>query len=124
MPAVQPPQQLWASGWKPWITDFLNRISRSGIPNGVTWTSWFRSPEENRRVGGHEWSNHLLALGADGEHRDLGELYRWAERARAQGLVAVVELGPARGSENWPFDLSAPANENRHLHLQRRHVDG
>lgn len=122
MPLEGPPPNLWGTGWRAWIEDFLSRVVASEIPNGITWTSFFRTPEENRRVGGAQWSNHLVALGLDVAHHDLGELYRWASRARAQGLGAVVELGAAPGSENWPYDLAAAGHENRHLHLQRLSV--
>lgn len=122
MPAIQPPPGLLATGWRPWIVDFLARVEASGIPHGVVWTSWFRDAIENRRVGGDVWSQHQLALGLDAAHPDLGELYRWEDRAEAQGLGALVELGPAAGSENWPYDFDRPAWERRHLHLQRLNV--
>ena len=73
MPAEQPPPELLATAWRAWIVDFLNRVVDSEIPDGAVWTSWFRTPQENQRVGGAPWSNHLVALGLDAAHRDLGQ---------------------------------------------------
>ena len=49
----------------PQILGFLVSISRVEFPHGVRLTSWWRSAEDNRRVGGAPQSQHLLGLAFD-----------------------------------------------------------
>lgn len=65
--------------------------------DGVRLTSWWRTPEHNRAVGGHPESQHLVGLAFDLVAPPLA-MHRIAQRARDVGLVAV--------------------NEGDHVHLQ------
>lgn len=64
------------------LPEFVRRVNRI---RGVTAaTSWYRSPERNREVGGARDSQHLFGLGVD----LVGDLERIERDARAQGLIA------------------------------------
>ena len=56
-------------------------------------TSWIRSPERNRQVGGHADSSHLLGLGADVAYgpNPRPALATARKRARKLGLRLIRE---------------------------------
>lgn len=69
---------------------FLNRLV-DGVRDGRTWvqiSSWYRSPNENQRVGGSRTSQHQLGLAFDLVAGNPIALERALDR---QGIVAVVE---------------------------------
>ena len=82
MSLTAPP--AWLATWQP-VRDFRAKANR--LPGSAT--SWWRSIEENVRVGGKATSSHLLALGADFVPR--GTWRAFLSAARRQGLVAIAE---------------------------------
>lgn len=78
----------------PLVLVFLQRVG-SAVGNtagfsGLRASSWYRDPEDNRRVGGHPQSQHLFGLGLDvvGAQEVLERL---AIEARGAGLTAIEE---------------------------------
>lgn len=84
MAVLAPPSQYVA--YFP-ISDFVRRASwaSSGLRGGFT--SWYRTVDSNRRVGGHPWSQHLVGLAADRSPASAS----FRSKARAAGLIAVYE---------------------------------
>jgi len=96
---TQPPASV-VGFWRPWILAMLRRAVYAWQP-GLTPTSWWRSPAENKRVRGDAESQHLFGLALDVAGPPV-ELARFARLAEASGLVAVsygthvhVQLFPA-----------------------------
>jgi len=81
------------------LSDFVSRVNR--IRGISTASSWWRSPEENVRVGGNRDSQHLFALGAD----LVGDNQRILADARALGLIAVDE-GRHVHVQGWPKGIA------------------
>ncbi len=84
MAVVGPPR--WAYQYFP-VNDFVSRASYAGAGTPGQWSSFYRDPAANRRVGGHPWSQHLVGLAAD--HAPPSARFR--ARAREAGLVVVNE---------------------------------
>lgn len=116
MPLLAPPREVQRS-IGPALPAFVRRVNAASWPSGVYATSWWRSPDWNRNVGGNAFSQHLGALALDiGGTRD--QLRGAVDAARSVGLVAVdegdhvhVQLLPAGVFGNWvqslPVSLSA-----------------
>jgi len=86
-----PPRSLLESAWLPIIRIFVQRavpLLRAG-----TLTSWFRTPELNRRVGGNSDSQHLFAIAFDIVPAFPGLI---TDEARASGLTAVPTGSPVQ----------------------------
>jgi len=79
------------------IRSFVDRASwaASGLRGGFT--SWYRTVDGNRAVGGHPWSQHLVGLAAD--HAPASASFR--SKARAAGLIAIYE-GDHDHIQAWP----------------------
>lgn len=82
-----PPEYLFP--WLGHIWEFAGRANRLPL-GGTTVTSWWRSPQHNRAVGGHPESQHIFALAIDvagtrDQRRDI------VTAARRVGLTAVDE---------------------------------
>ena len=70
--------------------DFRRRFSTAGAGFGGRVTSYIRSVEHNRRVGGHPRSQHLYGLAADIVPL-VSERSSLKRAMRAQGLVVIDE---------------------------------
>jgi hypothetical protein len=92
--------QLWSPGfWEKFVTQFWKAYVEFGQP--VTITSWWRSPEENRRVGGHESSQHLIGSALDVAPPDG----RLAEAFRRAGFT-VIEYPTHLHVQTFPAGLA------------------
>jgi len=85
---IPPPNVIAAVGRTP-LVEFLRRVSGmlTYIPDG-TLTSWYRTPERNRAVGGARRSQHLLGLAIDLDTPDPDLVL---ELADLFGVVALDE---------------------------------
>jgi len=91
------------------IQDFLTRLGSAYrlVPFYVT--SWWRSENQNELVGGHQFSQHLIATAMDIAPRAPYTKADVALAARQAGLIAVdtypthvhVQLYPAGFLESW-----------------------
>ena len=93
-----PPIQSQRHYWE--VLRFVWGILSVGWPEGAWISSWYRTPEHNRRVGGHPESQHLAGLAID-----------------------VVLPGSDPGfNPQLAFDLErvglVPVREPTHLHVQ------
>jgi len=89
---ASPPPALLGTGWFPFILDFYWRVFAlfNRLPGRPRVTSWFRTADNNRLVGGSPESQHLFALAMDIESEAPERLeFTIGEVARAVGLVAV-----------------------------------
>lgn len=101
MPLSAPPSSIWwtVDQWAPGVyPEFVRRVFSGITPRSVA-SSWWRSTDDNHRVGGEPDSQHLIALGLDIQDPDLDAL---ASRMRSAGLIAVrsdkhvhVQMWPA-----------------------------
>jgi len=88
---VFPPPDLLRSAWFPLIARFVRVvINVAQVVPGLSVSSWFRTPDQNRRVGGSPESQHLFALGLDitGSQDSLRQVIFVA---RGLGLEAFAE---------------------------------
>lgn len=92
MPVQVPPDALYFSPLRVFIDAFAQRVWWACIDAGGTCegTSWWRSWEHNREVGGAPESQHLVALAGDVLTSRPQEL---AAAARSWGLVPVLSPG-------------------------------
>ena len=91
--SVSPPPLAIASQialWIPGIWPVFVAAANQGLAEGraTSVTSWWRSPEENRRVGGNAESQHLLALAFDATAASPQLL---AQALRSAGFRVVEE---------------------------------
>lgn len=85
---VGPPFAI-VSALHPELLDFVGKaIEALAYARNPRLTSWWRSVERNEAVGGHPFSQHLVALGLDVVADNPRE---FAAAARDAGLIAVVE---------------------------------
>ena len=75
---------------RPQLLEFIFALLRLRVPPSISVSSWWRSPQVNRAVGGLQDSQHLLGLALDlvVADRDVDEL---VNALADVGLVAVVE---------------------------------
>jgi len=78
----------WLLAWPP-VGDFLARVRR--VEADATPSSWWRSVAENAGVGGHPYSQHLLATAADFVAARGWTNEELAAAARRAGLIAIDE---------------------------------
>lgn len=84
----QPPSEWRAPLW-PLYSHLFSRIGPIvTMDTSSLVTSWYRTPSENARVGGHPESQHLFGFALDVATDDPGA---FAQRARESGLEAIVE---------------------------------
>lgn len=76
----------WAYRYFP-VREFISRASYAGAGVAGNWSSFYRDPAHNQRVGGDPWSQHLVGLAAD--HKPASAAFRM--RAREAGLIVVNE---------------------------------
>lgn len=91
--SLQPPPLAIASQiglWIPGIWPVFVAAANRGLAEGhaLAVTSWWRSPEENREVGGNVESQHLLGLALDVTAPNLPAL---ASSLRSVGFHVVEE---------------------------------
>lgn len=102
MPVVRPPDNF-IRFFHPELVDFVGRFNRAAsapLDRSGSLTSWWRSWEENLRVGGSTspLSQHLAGLAVDVVP---GNWPAFVRSARAAGLVAVDE-GDHVHVQLWP----------------------
>ena len=83
----------------PGIWPLFMWAAERGLRQATAVPSWFRTPDENARVGGHPDSQHLVALAFDAVGPDLSQLaadlsragfrvVRYSDHIHAQVLAA------------------------------------
>lgn len=74
----------------PELLRFFNGLIGVRVGPSIRVSSWWRSAVDNRRVGGHPDSQHLLGLALDlvGEEEELRDLLF---DVRQVGMIAVME---------------------------------
>lgn len=91
MPFEPPPPnfaRFFAPTYRQLVPGFVGALRPGVVP-----TSWWRSPMENRRVGGAPESQHLFGFAADFDApRDRRQLLTIADDLRRAGFVTVVEF--------------------------------
>jgi len=93
--------------WVPGIWPAFIALANEGLVHGgaTVITSWWRSPSDNRRVGGSPTSQHLMGLAFDAAGPS-GSLL--AAALRAVGFVAVEE-GSHVHAQAYPAGTLDPA---------------
>lgn len=87
MPLRIPPPVLLRDPWLGVIVQFLRALSQA-LVHGQVITSWYRTPQFNRSIGGDADSQHLFGLAMDIAGP---QLVFSLGLARRNGLVAVME---------------------------------
>lgn len=87
--------------WRAWV----QVVSRALVP-GVSISSWYRSPEDNTRVGGARLSQHLLGIALDfpktNPNRQVAAaLQRSGFQIITEGDHWHAQLPPAWASRFW-----------------------
>lgn len=72
------------------LESFMCKLGALEIPAGTSVSSWWRSVERNRRVGGHPNSQHLVALAVDLVVPE-GQLSLFQNQLRQLGLHFLIE---------------------------------
>ena len=88
MSVLRPPPSILAA-LRPEILEFARRLRSVRGSYGVS--SWWRSVEHNRDVGGNAFSQHLLGLAVDTTPTPTANRAELAAAFRAAGLVAIDE---------------------------------
>ena len=88
MAVLRPPTSILAA-LRPEIVEFVRRVKTVRGSFGIS--SWWRSVEHNRDVGGNAFSQHLLGLAVDTTPTLSANRAQLAAAFRAAGLVAIDE---------------------------------
>lgn len=102
----------WPDWWIPYVTVFQRGLGSLQSLSGARVTSYVRSVDHNREVGGDPHSQHLLGIAAD----LAPSSYRLVQIAQSMGFGYVldegdhvhVQLFPAGSLPGWLFDWLAP----------------
>ena len=110
MPPVPPPPWM-VSVLRPWFEWFGPRANAAILDAPQFVTSWWRSTEDNLRVGGRHSSQHRLGLAWDAVPEPGSTVYDLQRAAWDAGLVPVIESDhvhvqatPAGFWPEWIFD--------------------
>jgi hypothetical protein len=105
----QSPPADFVRYWYPEIWEFVTRVNRASQECPFQVTSWWRSENDNDRVGGNRYSQHLIATGVDAVPIAPYTKAHLATAFRRQGLVTVdqyrfhvhAQLYPAGFLSSW-----------------------
>jgi len=86
--------------------DFIQKLISAVGQNPIRVTSWWRSPEFNRLVSGHPWSQHLVGFAIDLQVLEE-DPFRIRKRLEDIGLTAIVEEGHVH-VQVFPAGVVAP----------------
>ncbi len=116
MAAMPPPLSIaWVIHRRaPTLWAAFFRAASEGLLAGSTVTSWWRSPDTNRRAGASSESQHLVALAFDAVHADADALQASLSQA---GFIAVPSGRGSIHAQVFPAGLLRRAGVLRELGL-------
>ncbi len=87
--AFQRPPPDFIRYWYPDLLDFVNRVNWAYQECPFTVSSWWRSQDDNARVGGDPYSQHLIGTGMDAVPISPWRKDHLSAALRRAGLIAV-----------------------------------